>query len=201
MKKRNLVLLGVALGAVAVTAYRFMKNYQEVAPVKEKGQDNEDDFDDVIVDTGMDENKRTYIQIDMDAAKEAAKMTVEDFKEGAETVIKKTQEVSKKISDKVIENYGEQINEVKEKATKTYEEAKIKATKSYEEAKEKALNKYEEVKKGVTDYYNGYFKKEEPEEDFVTEDLDSPEVVDSPEADVVVDDLQKQADDFIQNIE
>ena len=79
MGKISSLLFGSAiLGAAAATVYNYVKNYKELAPERAVPEGEAEEAEETVT--------RSYSNIDMDAAKEAAKKTFENIKEQLEKI-------------------------------------------------------------------------------------------------------------------
>ena len=144
MGKLTRLFFGSALaGALGATIYTYVKKYNELAPKAEENAER--------AQAEGEESERSYTNLDMDAAKEAAKQTAETVKAAALKAWGVAKDSAKDVYDNVCANYGEEIDAAKEKVTE-----------KYGEVKDAAGEKWEEVKATVTDRFETY-KSENPE--------------------------------------
>ena len=144
MGKLSRLFFGGALaGALGATIYTYVKKYNELAPKAEENAERGP--------VEGEEAERSYTNLDMDAAKEAAKQTAETVKAAALKAWGVAKDSAKDVYDNVRANYGEEIDAAKEKVTE-----------KYGEVKETAGEKWEEVKATVTERFETY-KSENPE--------------------------------------
>ena len=128
------------LGAVGATIYTYVKKYNDLAPQQEAADRSTE---------GEAAEERTYTNIDMDAAKEAAKQTYETVVAAATKAWGVAKDSAKDVYENVCANYD-------------VEGAKEKVTEKYGEAKDFAAGKWEEVRNTVNEKVDAY-KAENPE--------------------------------------
>ena len=141
----KILLGGVALGAVAATAFTYVKKYKEL--------DNEQNEDtDVLPETEefTEDTKRKYSKIDMGTAKKAAKRTAESIKDGSVKAWNCAKDSAKAVGGVVMDNYG---NKTKNAVTDTYENVKEFTLEKTGIVKDKVQDVYGNVKEKVQDAY------------------------------------------------